>query len=275
MQLMNGMRQLSRVLWIAALGLGLSLTSCGGGDNGGGGNGGDSGGGGGSNDSSREVYKANPANEGSIQITVTYTGEAPEREKIDPSADAKCNENAPAEGILSEAWVVNDGKVANCFVHIVKGLEKWSFATPTTPVVLDQKGCSYIPHVFGIMKDQTLKIMNSDPTMHNVHPTPGKNPAWNASMPPGSESLEKTFKRAEDTPIPFKCDVHSWMNAKCHVTDHPFFAVTGATGVATITGVPAGEYTVEVWHEYRNKKKTITVKVEPGKTAEASVVING
>jgi uncharacterized protein (DUF2141 family) len=49
--------------------------------------------------------------------------------------------------------------------------------------------------------------------------------------------------------VPFKCDVHGWMNAYVGVLDHPFFAVTGEDGKFAIKGLPAGSYTVEAWHE--------------------------
>jgi hypothetical protein len=49
--------------------------------------------------------------------------------------------------------------------------------------------------------------------------------------------------------VPFKCDVHGWMNAYVGVMDHPFFAVTDDNGGFEIPGLPAGTYTVEAWHE--------------------------
>ena len=49
--------------------------------------------------------------------------------------------------------------------------------------------------------------------------------------------------------VPFKCDVHGWMNAYVGVLEHPYFAVTDKDGKFTLKGLPPGTYTIEAWHE--------------------------
>jgi uncharacterized protein (DUF2141 family) len=70
--------------------------------------------------------------------------------------------------------------------------------------------------------------------------------------------------------IPVGCDVHKWMNATIVVVDHPYAVVTGADGSFNLTDVPAGTYTVEVWHDELGKQTT-TVTVGAGETATADV----
>jgi len=71
--------------------------------------------------------------------------------------------------------------------------------------------------------------------------------------------LVKKFDKAETFRV--KCEVHGWMGAYIGVFEHPFFAVTGEDGSFTIKGLPAGEYTLEAWHE---KYGTQTLKVKVG-----------
>jgi len=49
--------------------------------------------------------------------------------------------------------------------------------------------------------------------------------------------------------VPFKCDVHGWMNAYVGVLDHPYFAVSDTSGKFELKTLPAGTYTIEAWHE--------------------------
>ena len=51
----------------------------------------------------------------------------------------------------------------NVFVYVKDGLGARRYAVPATPVMLDQKGCRYEPHVFGVQAGQTVQVANSDP----------------------------------------------------------------------------------------------------------------
>ena len=140
-----------------------------------------------------------------------------------------------------------DGGVRWAFVYVKKGLEGKTFAPPKEALMLDQKGCLYIPHVFGIQVGQPLRILNSDPMLHNVFGLGFVNPQFNDSVPPGGE-IQRAFKQPEQM-YSFKCSIHPWMGAWAGVVDHPFFAVTDGAGKYEIKGLPAGKYTVAVWQE--------------------------
>ena len=76
------------------------------------------------------------------------------------------------EGQVSDdSVVVNpDGTLANVFVYVKSGLEGKAFETPERPITIDQNGCLFKPRILGIQTGQTLKVTNSDPVTHNIHP---------------------------------------------------------------------------------------------------------
>src|SRR5262245_34383930 len=131
-----------------------------------------------------------PATAASVSGTVKFEGAVPKPAKIDMSQDANCKGSNTAENI-----VVSDGHLANVFVYVKEGLGTRTFDVPKDPVTLNQSGCKYEPHVLGVMTGQTVKIVNSDPTTHNIHPTPKDNREWNESQAPQAAPIEKTFAR--------------------------------------------------------------------------------
>jgi len=119
---------------------------------------------------------------------------------------------------------------------------------PTAEVTLERKGCRFVPHVLGIQTRQILKILNSDPTVHNTHATPKLNYEWNQTQPAEVPAVEKRFLRPELF-IPIKDNQHPWQKAYIGVLLHPFFAVSSRDGSYKIGGLPPGEYTIVAWHE--------------------------
>jgi plastocyanin len=114
------------------------------------------------------------------------------------------------------------------FVYVKDGLGNYVFDTPTESVKIDQQNCRYHPHVFGLRVGQVLEIVNSDSTLHNIHATPKGNAEFNTGQPIQGMKTNHTFTQKE-VMVPFKCDVHGWMNAYVGVLDHPYFAVSDET----------------------------------------------
>lgn len=160
--------------------------------------------------------------------------------------DANCTKVQP-EKITTRHYLVGpDGGLANVFVWVKQGVTG-KFDPPAKEAVLDQRGCEYVPYVQGMMTGQKLKIVNSDPFLHNVNCMPTNNQGFNMAQVVKGQSNEKTFTKPE-VMVKFKCDVHPWMFAYIGVVDHPFFAVTDKEGKFTIPNLPAGKYVVEALH---------------------------
>jgi plastocyanin len=204
------------------------------------------------------------ATAGNVSGKVTFEGTPPTPQPIKLSGDPYC-QTANA-GLTTETEVVGPGgAVQNVFVYVKDGLGDRTFAAPADPVVLDQKGCHYTPHVLGIQVGQPLQIVNSDATLHNVHGLAKANKEFNQGQPIQGMKMTHTFSTKE-VMIPFKCDVHSWMNAWIGVLDHPYYSVTGADGTFSLKGLPPGTYTVEAWHErLGTQTQTVTVGAKENK----------
>lgn len=207
-----------------------------------------------------------PATAGNVMGMITLEGTPPAAEQIRMNSDPVCA--MEASSTETEYFLVGDtGSLGNVFVYIKEGLEGQTFPAATGEIELHQEGCRYIPHVFGIRVGQTLSIVNSDPTLHNIHATPTSNEEFNTGQPIEGMVYERMF----DTPevmVPFQCDVHSWMNAYVGVLDHPYFGVTGTDGAFDLSGLPPGDYVVEAWHE---ELGTQTQNVTVGESATAEL----
>ncbi|HVS88853.1 MAG TPA: carboxypeptidase regulatory-like domain-containing protein [Candidatus Acidoferrum sp.] len=206
-----------------------------------------------------------PATAATVSGTVKFEGAAPKPAKIDMSQDPNCQ-----GGNLAENVVVSDGHLQNIFVYVKEGLGNRTFDVPKDAVTLTQSGCRYRPHVLGVMAGQTIKIVNGDPTTHNIHPTPKDNREWNESQAPQAAALEKSFAR-EEVMLPVKCNQHPWMRMFVNVVKNPFYAVTGPDGKFEIKGLPPGDYTLAFVHEKLGEQdQKVTLAAKDAKTVDAT-----
>ncbi len=176
--------------------------------------------------------------------------------------NATCGDSVPVQEV-----VVSGGKLANAVISI-DGIETGA-ALKKAAAVLDQRHCIYSPHVLAMDKGAKLTAVNSDAIMHNTHSyLGGTRTVFNLAMPEEDQRIDIAMRRSGLVTV--KCDAgHDWMNAYVHVFDHPYYAVTGADGSFSIPDLPAGTYTLKVWHE-KLGEKTQEITVEAGGTVDVS-----
>lgn len=211
-----------------------------------------------------------PATLGTVSGTVHFAGKAPERIRIDMSQDPVCSMLGGDN--FAEQYVVHDGNLANVYIYIKSGppAAMSAPATSVAPVVLDQIGCKYVPHVIAVMRGGSVEFRNSDGTMHNIHtiPAAGSNKEIDISQGPKGAPEVKSFAEPEIM-MPVRCNNHPWMNAFINVSATPFFAVTDRNGHFEIKGLPAGTYTLAAVHE-KMGEQTMIVTVKPHTTEAAN-----
>jgi plastocyanin len=208
--------------------------------------------------------------------TITFTGKPPALKPLAMDADPACAKKH-SKPVAAEMLVLGSGQtMGNVIVWVSKGLPAGkSWPVPKTPVVLDQKGCVYVPHAMGIMVGQAYRILNSDGILHNVHTLPKINRSFNRAMPGTSKEATTQFEKPEPI-FQIKCDVHPWMSAYIGVFEHPFFATTGQDGKFTISGLDAGSYVITAWHErLGTQTASVTVSGSDTKTQDFKFAVPG
>jgi hypothetical protein len=194
---------------------------------------------------------------GSITGKATYEGTPAIQMPIDMSKEPSCAKQH-ATSLMTETVVVGPGNaLVNVVVYISAGAPDESSA-PTQAVTITQKGCQYLPHVVPMVVNQEFKVVNDDPTSHNIHPLAKINREWNKSQPPGTPPLSEAFDKPEF--IPVKCNVHPWMHGTFAVLRNSHYTVSGGDGRFTLPNLPPGKYTVTAWHEsYGNQTREVTI----------------
>jgi hypothetical protein len=214
-----------------------------------------------------------PTGTAKVVVKVTLSGSVPAPAKIQTSADPYCAKVHQAEPLLSQTVQVGaDGALIDALVFVKDGVTG-TYAATQTPVTLDQKGCVYIPHVIGMIAGQPLQIINSDPTLHNIHPMPVINTGFNIGMPIQGMKQTRVFQKVEPV-FHVKCDVHPWMSAYIATFAHPFFGVSNSQGTVELTNLPAGTFQIQAWHE-KYGVQTQSVSVSAGETKQVSFSYKG
>jgi plastocyanin len=184
---------------------------------------------------------------GDITGKISLKGTPPEEKEL--PLDPNCGKLHGGAKATTHHYVTQGGGLGNVFVTL-KGVSGKSTGASAAPIVIDQKGCEYVPHISACQTGQKINVKNSDPLLHNVHPTPvvDGNKEANKAHIPGPMILTFQFDKAEEF-LRFKCDVHPWMFAYVSAFDHPWFAITGTNGSFRLPrGLPAGRYTLTAAH---------------------------
>lgn len=155
---------------------------------------------------------------------------------------------------------------ADAIVYIDKIPTK-TFAPPKVHPVMDQKNLKFVPHVLPVILGTTVDFLNSDDVLHNVFSPDKCCEKFNLGSWPKGQTKSYTFKEPGCAPT-LLCNVHPEMEGFVVVVETPYYAVSTPDGSYVIKDVPAGKYTLKIWHQ---KLKGTDVIVEVPEKGSASV----
>ena len=207
---------------------------------------------------------------GTITGTVKFSGTPPPPTPINFGAEKQCalvHGTTPPN--VEDVVINSNGTVRDVLIYVT-GEVPGQYAAPTEPLVFEQRGCIFVPHVGAVMVGQPVEVRNDDPILHNVRAQSKLGQSFNVAQPVQGMKTAKVFQKPE-IGMSLKCDVHFWMTAFLHILPHPFFGVTGEEGTVVIRNLPAGTYTLEAWHE-KLGSQTHSVTVKDGETTPIEFV---
>ena len=110
--------------------------------------------------------------------------------------------------------------------------------------VIEQRDKQFVPYVIAIQVGTSVTFPNKDSVRHDVY---SLSPAKEFELPlyAGIPAEPVTFDK--EGFVTLGCNIHDWMVAYIAVLPTPYFQVTGKDGRAVLEGLPAGQYSVEVW----------------------------
>jgi len=179
---------------------------------------------------------------------------------------AVCGERVADESLI----VDSEGRLRNAVVVLRSASPPSAADAPGLEIRVDNAGCRFVPRVQVVRRGRPVRVHNADPVLHNTRADLVGPPAVaiaNLALARAGVTMDLTRRLEDRLPsgppevfVRLGCDVHPWMRGWLAVVDHPYAAVTDATGAYTIPDVPPGTYTAAFWHETLGRReRSVTV----------------
>ncbi len=134
---------------------------------------------------------------------------------------------------LADVVVVADADAGVPMARVLKSAE------------IEQRGLKFLPLVSVIQTGSRVSFPNYDKVKHHIYSfSPAKK--FDQKLYSGVAAAPQIFDKAGL--VVLGCNIHDRMVSYIKIVDSPYFAKTGADGVARIEVPVAGQYTVSAWH---------------------------
>jgi plastocyanin len=164
--------------------------------------------------------------------------------------------HAAAAAALQAAVKDQHGKpVADTVVSATPLDAKNALRAKPPAVVIDQVDKQFVAYVTPIYVGSLVKFPNNDKIRHQVY---SFSPAKRFDLPlyAGTDAPPVLFDKSGV--VVLGCNIHDWMIGYIYVSETPFFAKTGSTGIASLEDMPPGDYLVKIWHPRMERAEDVT-----------------
>lgn len=178
--------------------------------------------------------------------------------------------DARGEGGVIRGYTTSYGerKAPDTLVFIVS--MEGEFKAPEEHAVMNQHNTEFEPTMLPVLRGTTVDFANIDTGWHNVNSPDQSVTPFNLGTYPGGVTRSMRFDNIGVAPI--ACIMHPEMRAHIVVLGNPYYSVSDYKGRYEIKNVPAGKYSLRVWHSRWNSD-IVEVAVEAGKAVDVDFAL--
>jgi plastocyanin len=133
---------------------------------------------------------------------------------------------------------------------------------------MDQRNLQFVPDVLVVHTGTLVEFPNSDQVRHQVYSFSG---AKSFQLPLYAGRPQQPVLFDKPGLVTLGCNIHDNMIGFIYVTDTPWYGRTGDDGTLRIRDLPAGDYTLRIWHPLIDESgPQLEQRVTVGENAVAS-----
>ncbi|MES3006271.1 MAG: methylamine utilization protein [Pseudomonadota bacterium] len=139
------------------------------------------------------------------------------------------------------------GALADVVVEVLLPTELQAVHTLIADYSVDQQQKEFVPNVSVISRGSRVNFPNSDDILHHVYSFSSAN-VFELPLYGNGQNIDYYEPFEQPGVVELGCNIHDWMLGYIYVAETSLATKTDATGEAVITGIPAGEFQVRIWH---------------------------
>ncbi len=132
------------------------------------------------------------------------------------------------------------------------------FKMSPTAMTVQLQGRQFAPRIRAVTEGSKIDFPNQDSFSHNVF-SKAADGAFDTGVYSRGKTMSQTFK--ESGVYPIYCNIHPRMTGYVIVLKTPYYTQAGEDGRFSVNSVPAGTYTMHVWHDRVQMESTKQITV--------------